>query len=131
RRAMSAALDRMLLEPSEGAAGVLVMFDLDGFKLYNDRFGHVAGDTMLRHLGVRLREAVTGAGEAFRLGGDEFCVLLHRDPRSAEPHIAAAVAALSATGEEFSVRTSYGKVAIPTEANTQTLALKLADDRMY
>ena len=54
----------------------LTLFDLDGFKAYNDTFGHPAGDALLERLGQRLAAAVAGLGCAYRLGGDEFCVLL-------------------------------------------------------
>ena len=131
RRAMSTALERFLADTPGGAPAVLVMFDLDGFKLYNDRFGHIAGDSLLAHLGLRLREAVDGAGAAFRLGGDEFCVLLHCEPAIADRYIHAAVDALSSEGDGFSVGTSYGQVEIPTDARTSTAALRVADDRMY
>jgi two-component system, cell cycle response regulator len=131
RRAMSTALERFLTGIPEAALSVLVMFDLDGFKLYNDRFGHIAGDSLLSHLGLRLREAVGQAGSAYRLGGDEFCVLLNCEPALVDRCIAAAVNALCAEGDGFSVGTSYGRVEIPTEAETSTAALRLADDRMY
>jgi two-component system, cell cycle response regulator len=130
RRRMNAELDEALANGIKSPPAALVMFDLDGFKLYNDRFGHLAGDTLLVHLGHRLRDAVGSAGSAYRPGGDEFCVLL-RDTARTDVHIAAAVAALTAEGEGFSVRPSHGAVAIPSEARTPSLALRLADDRMY
>jgi two-component system cell cycle response regulator len=131
RRRMNAELEEALADGVQSAPAVLAMFDLDGFKLYNDRFGHLAGDTLLVHLGHRLNMGVGGAGSAYRPGGDEFCVLLRGDVARADVHIAAAVAALSAEGEGFSVRASHGIVAIPSEAQTPTVALRLADDRMY
>jgi diguanylate cyclase (GGDEF)-like protein len=131
RRRMNVELEEALANGEKSAPAVLVMFDLDGFKLYNDRFGHLAGDTLLIHLGHRLRAAVGSAGSAYRPGGDEFCVLLRGDVSRADVHIAAAVAALSSEGEGFSVRASYGAVAIPSEARYPSLALRLADDRMY
>jgi diguanylate cyclase (GGDEF)-like protein len=131
RRAMSAALDRTVARGRESDPAVLVLFDLNGFKLYNDRFGHIAGDSLLSHLGLRLRDAVVGHGEAYRLGGDEFCALLRCDPADADGCIRAAAAALSAEGDGFTVGTSYGRVAIPAEAHTSTAALRMADDRMY
>ena len=131
RRRMSVELDEALADGGKSSPAVLVMFDLDGFKLYNDRFGHLAGDTLLVHLGHRLRAAVGSAGSAYRPGGDEFCVLLRGDTARADVHIAAAVAALTSDGEGFSVRPSHGAVAIPSEAHTPSLALRLADDRMY
>jgi diguanylate cyclase (GGDEF)-like protein len=55
---------------------VLTMFDLNGFKNYNDNFGHPAGDALLLRLGRALQEAVGPfAGRAYRPGGDEFCVI--------------------------------------------------------
>ena len=131
RRRMNAELDEALANDVKSAPAVLVMFDLDGFKLYNDRFGHMAGDTLLVHLGHRLRAAVGSAGSAYRPGGDEFCVLLRGDIARADVHIAAAVAALSAEGEGFSIRASHGAVSIPSETHSPSLALRLADDRMY
>lgn len=62
------------LETGDGA--VVVVFDLDGFKQINDRFGHAAGDECLRVLGERLRSALPDALIAARLGGDEFAALL-------------------------------------------------------
>jgi two-component system, cell cycle response regulator len=131
RRLMNTELERALADGADSEPAVLVMFDLDGFKTYNDQFGHLAGDTLLVHLGRRLQTAIGGAGAAYRPGGDEFCVLLRRDVDDADVHIAAAVKALHAEGDGFSVGSSYGVVAIPREAHTTTVAMRLADDRMY
>ena len=54
---------------------LLALYDLNGFKDYNDRFGHPAGDALLERLGTRLRDVVAPAARAYRMGGDEFCVL--------------------------------------------------------
>ena len=131
RRAMSIALDRVLGSVGPDAESVFVMFDLDGFKVYNDRFGHVAGDALLAHVGARLRDAVAGVGLGLPSGRRRFCVLIRRELQHAERHIARAVAALSVAGDGFSVGTSFGSVHIPSEANTGALALRIADDRMY
>ena len=131
RRQMQGALERALAEGADSTAAVFAMFDLNGFKAYNDRFGHLAGDTLLAHLGARLRDAIGPAGRAYRPGGDEFCVLLDRDLAQRDMRMAAALAALSAEGDGFSVTASYGTVLIPSEAPTPTRALRLADDRMY
>ena len=131
RRRLNAALERALAAGSRSNPIVLVVFDLDGFKLYNDSFGHLAGDTLLSHLGDRLAAAVAGTGEAFRLGGDEFCVLIEDDLECADDRVAACVEALSADGDGFSVGVSCGRASVPREAETPTAALRLADDRMY
>jgi two-component system, cell cycle response regulator len=109
----------------------IVLFDLDGFKEYNDAFGHPAGDGLLARLGMRLADVVQGHGRAYRLGGDEFCVLLRPGPGGVEPLALACVAALSESGEGFDVTTSHGAVLAPAEARTATEALQLADRRMY
>jgi HD-GYP domain-containing protein (c-di-GMP phosphodiesterase class II) len=85
---------------------------------------------MLAHLGDRLRTAIGAAGAAYRPGGDEFCVILG-GLDATDVAIAGAEAALSADGEGFSVRVSYGSVAIPFDAATPSDVLRLADDRMY
>ena len=54
---------------------VLALYDLNGFKRFNDLFGHPAGDALLERLAAKLVEAVGSTGTCYRLGGDEFCVL--------------------------------------------------------
>ena len=60
----------------------LIMFDLDGFKEINDRFGHMAGNAALKHVAVLLRNFVRETDVAGRFGGDEFMVLSARDPEA-------------------------------------------------
>ena len=60
----------------------LAFFDLDGFKQYNDSFGHPAGDSLLTRLGAAARRARRRQRRAYRLGGDEFCVLFDGDSRT-------------------------------------------------
>jgi GGDEF domain-containing protein len=76
RRNCNEVLERALEYGPDSAPATIAAFDLDGFKLYNDTFGHIVGDTMLAHFGRKLRSAVGPADEVFRVGGDEFCVLL-------------------------------------------------------
>jgi GGDEF domain-containing protein len=77
RRRLTGDLEDAL---ADAGARTLLFFDLDGFKAYNDAFGHSAGDALLARLGGGLAEAVDGRGTAYRLGGDEFCVLLDGKP---------------------------------------------------
>src|SRR4051794_31868760 len=80
RRSLMTNLDEALPEATEAAPVALLLFDLDGFKEYNDVFGHPAGDRLLVRLGERLGDAVVGHGRAYRLGGDEFCAVVHPGP---------------------------------------------------
>ena len=75
RRALMRDLEAGVTHASEERPLVLTLFDLDGFKQYNDTFGHPAGDNLLSRLGDRLHQAMAGSGTAYRMGGDEFCVL--------------------------------------------------------
>jgi diguanylate cyclase (GGDEF)-like protein/putative nucleotidyltransferase with HDIG domain len=108
-----------------------MLFDLDGFKSYNDTFGHPAGDALLAHLGMKLAASVASYGEAYRLGGDEFCAVVTVEEDRLEEVMAGASLALSERGEEFSITASHGVVLLPHEAATLEQALQLADERMY
>jgi diguanylate cyclase (GGDEF)-like protein len=125
-----ADLAEQLERVEAGERRVLVLFDLDGFKQYNDTFGHPAGDALLARLGHELDRAVRPYGRAYRMGGDEFCALVH-DADSRDEALAAACAALEERGEGFAITTSYGMVAMPDDTAEPPAALQLADQRMY
>ena len=131
RRSLMSDLELELALASEAEPRALLLFDLDGFKEYNDAFGHLAGDGLLTRLGAQLADAVHGHGLAYRLGGDEFCALVRPGVAGVKPLMAACVEALAEHGEGFDVSTSHGSVLLPEEADTPTQALQLADRRMY
>jgi len=111
---------------------MLVVLDLNGFKDYNDRFGHPAGDALLRRLARRLAAAVEPyGGEAYRLGGDEFCVLAGAQADVVERLLDDASTALSEQSDAFDVSASFGAAFIPSEAWDAPSALELADRRLY
>lgn len=130
RRALMADLERVV-SATPPQATVLALFDLDGFKAYNDSFGHSAGDNLLRRLGQQLAAAMAPHGRGYRLGGDEFCILAPTRDLSAEEICLAAEEALSDRGQGFEIGASWGKVLIPVEVVTATDALRMADRRMY
>lgn len=122
------ALDR---RGGEAAPVTVVLFDLDGFKRFNDTFGHPEGDVLLARLGSALREAVGSDGTTYRFGGDEFCVVLQGDGKLAEQARRRAASALTTSGRGFAIEASWGAAAIPAEASDSAEALRLADVRMY
>lgn len=108
----------------------LVLYDLNGFKRYNDTYGHPAGDALLTRLSDRLSAAVATHGTAYRMGGDEFCVLI-RAATADDPLVSASVAALSEQGPGFQIGAAHGEVSIPAEGNDSAAILQLADQRLY
>ena len=109
----------------------MMFFDLDGFKGYNDTFGHPAGDALLARLGAKLATVPGAGGRAYRLGGDEFCLIATVADGEAEPLIDRACAALTERGEGFEIETSFGAIMLPDEATEANHALQLADERLY
>jgi diguanylate cyclase (GGDEF)-like protein len=131
RRAMKDALADAITDRPDAGEVILGIFDLNGFKQYNDTFGHAAGDALLTRLGGRLSEAVTRVGSAYRMGGDEFCILASCTPGDAEALLNDAQAALVDSGENWHINCSQGAVWIPSEAASSAAALQIADERMY
>jgi two-component system, cell cycle response regulator len=109
----------------------LYLFDLNGFKRYNDTFGHPAGDKLLSRLGAALGAAVGVDGTAYRIGGDEFCLLLTCSEDRFDAVARAAAEALTESDRGVEVTSSWGAAAIPAEAADPSAALQLADVRMY
>jgi diguanylate cyclase (GGDEF)-like protein/putative nucleotidyltransferase with HDIG domain len=128
RRKLIEDLERRLVDERS----ILVLFDLNGFKQYNDAFGHPAGDVLLQRLSAKLRSALTDDAAAYRLGGDEFCVLRSLESSfDIEAWLAAMTSCLAETGEAFEVTTALGAVFLPDEAPTPSAALQIADQRLY
>jgi two-component system cell cycle response regulator len=130
RRRLVSDLQRAL-DDEHPTPTLLMIFDLDGFKGYNDSFGHPAGDALLARLGEKLASVPGADGGAYRLGGDEFCLVVPISPGEAEPLIDRACTALSEHGEGFHVSSSFGAVVLPDEATDASHALTLADERLY
>lgn len=131
RRALAAELDEKAPTATRAKPLTIVYLDLDGFKAYNDRFGHSAGDALLERLSAALAECVAGLGRAFRVGGDEFCVLLDGGYGSEDMITAQMIGALTEHGSGFQIRPSFGVVLVPEDAIDVETALRMADQRMY
>lgn len=131
RRALLNDLGDLLRHDPTADLHVLALFDLDGFKLYNDTFGHTAGDVLLARLGDNLSVALAPGGRAYRMGGDEFCILSEVGGGEVSSLVAGAASALAQRGDGFAVGCSYGSILLPEEARTPEAALRLVDQRMY
>jgi diguanylate cyclase (GGDEF)-like protein len=131
RRRLTTDLSETFERAAAGGRSMLLLFDLDGFKNYNDTFGHLAGDALLTRMGAKLKDAVAPGGGAYRLGGDEFCARIDLDGVAPEELITRASSALVETGPGFAVRGSLGVVVLPDEADSPEAAIQLADERMY
>lgn len=129
-------MDLAVRERSPGEPMTVILLDLNGFKRYNDTFGHPAGDKMLGMLGKRLGAAMKTRATGYRLGGDEFLVVIEGglvDVGSEERDAIAACAAeaLTSRGSGFDLSAAWGAASIPEEADSPDEAMRLADVRMY
>jgi two-component system cell cycle response regulator len=131
RRALTLALDEAFADAHDESPLVLALFDLDGFKHYNDTYGHPAGDVLLARLGANLRKYLGARGAVFRMGGDEFCALFPLHGQDRVDLLDGAALALSEHGEGFWIGCSYGSITLPGEATDAAEALRIADQRMY
>ncbi len=131
RRALAGALQVAESNSRRTNRHTVMVLDLDGFKAYNDRFGHGSGDALLERLSQALATRLRGRGHAYRLGGDEFCVLLDGTARVGDPMADGIMRALSEVGADYTVEPSCGMAVMPDEAARGDDALRLADERMY
>jgi diguanylate cyclase (GGDEF)-like protein len=104
----------------------LALCDLDGFKELNDRHGHPAGDEALQQFARRLQRAMRKGDEAFRIGGDEFALVLaeatEHDAREVVDRI---------NGELGGLRASFGVASCPEHARDPQALFRLADEALY
>jgi two-component system cell cycle response regulator len=106
----------------------LLIFDLVGFKKYNDSFGFACGDALLRRLARKLADAVGDQGVVYRLRGAQFAVVTAS--RETAPLRSSAADALFEIGEGFMIRCAQGSVSFPGQAIDVSEALKLADQEV-
>jgi diguanylate cyclase (GGDEF)-like protein len=131
-RALTLDLETALRSAAASRSVLLALFDLNGFKDYNDLFGHPAGDALLERLGSRLREVAGDDGHAYRMGGDEFCLLVEVEAGvGQELLLARAGHALSEHGDGFEVTAAGGHVLAEPRRISAAAALRTADARMY
>ncbi len=128
------ALERWLDEERE-FTGLIVVCDMDDFKLLNDRYGHIVGDEILHGVGKLVRGSIRERDMAFRWGGDEFVIFFRSlDPEVAEARMRSVEERLS----NFQIR-KYGRMAIrfswgigrADDSTTIREGLAEADRQMY
>ena len=137
RRALEDALESGLTWAQEGHAGLSVIsLDLDGLKALNDREGHERGDALLVNFAESLQHSFREEDEVFRVGGDEFVVLVkHREPDDMTAtnllaRVEVAVEQLRSTGFD-QVDASAGIATFPDDGSEAEALLRLSDQRMY
>lgn len=139
RRYMEESLEREILRASRNnrTIGVLLL-DIDHFKRYNDTFGHEAGDTVLREVGLLLQRQVRGEDIACRFGGEEFLVILPDTPHEVvlqrAEGIREAVRQLTVNfhGQTLgAVTISIGVAIYPLQGRDAATMLESADKALY
>lgn len=135
RRYLTMMMERQIVQRPEVPFAVLYV-DLDKFKPINDQFGHHVGDAMLVAIADRLQESFREQDSCCRIGGDEFCVLLHMAPSDPiEPlveRIAKEIARpIHIEGREHIASASIGYAIYPEDGATCDALLMAADHRMY
>jgi diguanylate cyclase (GGDEF)-like protein len=135
RRAFMRRLDSEVARSIRYArAFSLVICDLDGFKSLNDRYGHAAGDEALRMLGQILCEALRRPDDAFRIGGDEFALLLAEASDADAIEVVERVSVLLTRSDDerlAGVGASFGVAACPEHAADSQTLFRLADEALY
>ena len=114
----------------------LVVFDLHRFKEVNDRFGHPQGDALLQMAAATLRKSLRTSDYAFRIGGDEFALLLPQsDTEQAATLSRRLRAAYASSIEPLDLRIplalDYGLAVYPEDGELQEVLIRVADERLY
>ena len=138
RRLLDQELEQICRDANKTHHPVTIgMVDVDMFKEFNDRYGHDAGDTVLRAVATRLQAQVRATDVVARLGGDEFVILL-ADPLPDERLAALAKDLAEAVrqpvdflGQALTVGVSTGIARSPRDGQTLTALMRSADQAMY
>jgi len=114
----------------------LVVFDLHRFKEVNDRYGHMRGDVLLQLAATTLRKSLRTSDYAFRIGGDEFALLLPQSETEQASALSRRLrAAYAATIEPMHLgiplALDYGLAVYPNDGETSGNLLRVADERLY
>jgi diguanylate cyclase (GGDEF)-like protein len=109
----------------------LIMFDLDNFKRYNDRYGHLEGDRVLKRIGEIVRLSIrSNVDSEYRYGGDEFAALLIGATRDQALHIAERIRSTIEEAGFEKITVSIGLAEFKEHMDMEGF-VKSADDAMY
>ncbi len=140
RRHFQTFLEKILTQAKEEKFHVsLAMCDIDNFKIYNDKNGHLAGDTVLKNLAEILHRNIKGSDIAARYGGEEFVIVFpdtHKDIAfRLSDTIRKKIADVKFPGEEYqpggNLTISFGVACFPCDATTGEELIKKADIALY
>ena len=135
RRSLEEVIDSEISRHSRyGGTFALAILDLDSFKLYNDTYGHLAGDNLLQVVGRNIKGAVRNADYAFRYGGDEFAVLLPQTSIDAALSVLERVREKIVDGvdtQKITITTSIGLACWPDDGISHTDIIASADVSLY
>ena len=109
----------------------LVLCDLDGFKQINDREGHLAGDDILNHAAAILGGAVRTEDTAFRVGGDEFALILPETTAEEALPVVERLSAALAGAADRPLSASFGVAVFPSDGGGHDALFRAADAAMY
>jgi len=117
-----------------GGTFSVVILDLDSFKAFNDTYGHIEGDRLLKQLGLVLKGAIRDADEAFRYGGDEFAILLPqtsiKDAHEVAERVRHRITSEVKTGS-VSMTASLGLASWPIDGIAISEIISAADKALY
>jgi diguanylate cyclase (GGDEF)-like protein len=133
RRAFEERLERSIVTARElGVEASVVLFDLDDFKQVNDTRGDAGGDEVLRRVGLVLERAVRADEAAFRIGGEEFAIVVDAEREAARLVAERVRAALDKHRRSERLPTaSDGVASVPADARNEAQLMRKADAALY
>jgi len=138
RRYLQERITNMTSEASRsGMPLAVIMLDIDHFKKVNDRYGHKAGDDVIRFLSRVVKNSIRKVDVAARYGGEEFFILLHNTTHDGALKVAEKIreivqcSVIPADGNQLNITSSFGVSSFPDLAQNAGDLVKSADDALY